>query len=240
MKGKYKMPIIGITLDYFENGDYSNYPYYILRCNYAKAIEDSGGVPIFLHYSKDLVGHYLDFIDGLIIPGGNFDISPEIYGEETTSDKVSLNASRTEFEYTILKKALERKMPILGICGGEQLINVVLGGTLVQDIDTEIDTNIQHEQKISKHLTSHDIKINSGSLLHRIVKKDIIAVNTTHHQAVKLLGKDLIASAKADDGVIESIELENYPFCLGVQWHPEYMTTDADHAIFKGFIDSCI
>lgn len=239
MKGKYKMPIIGITLDYFENGDYANYPYYILRCNYAKAIEDSGGIPIFLHYSKELVDEYLDCIDGLLIPGGNFDISPDIYGEKTTSDRVSLNANRTEFEYAILDKALKMQMPILGICGGQQLINVVLGGTLIQDIDTEIDTNIEHEQKIAKHLTSHDIEIKSESLLYKIIKRDRISVNSTHHQAVKILGKGLIASAKSDDGIIEAIELDDYEFCLGVQWHPEYMTTSADHDIFKSFVNIC-
>lgn len=233
-----KKPIIGITLDYETTETYSKYPWYALRENYITAIEKSGGIPLPLPHEVSLVDEYFSMIDGLVITGGNFDVDPKYYGEEISSERVVLKDKRTQFEFAICKKAIENNLPILGICGGEQLLNVVMGGSLIQHIPDEVDTNIDHEQKTPKHLPSHEVLVEKNTLLHAITKLEKFNVNSTHHQAVKNIGKGVIVSAKAPDGVIEAIEKSNHKFCLCVQWHPEYYEQEHDKKIFESFIQA--
>ncbi|MBN8828581.1 MAG: gamma-glutamyl-gamma-aminobutyrate hydrolase family protein [Sphingobacteriia bacterium] len=234
-----KKPVIGITLDYLENGEYSNYPHYILRTNYLDSIIKHGGIPLLLHYDLNNFDSIISMLNGLLIPGGNFDINPSFYGEEISSEKVSLNETRTKFESKTFEFAFKNKLPILGICGGEQLMNVMLGGTLIQHIPDEIHNPINHEQKEPKHIPTHIVKIEPDSLLYKITNQKEFMVNTTHHQAVKKLGNGVKATAFAPDNVIEAIEVDNHPFCLGVQWHPEYLSTEADNKIFEYFVNTC-
>lgn len=234
-----KRPVIGITLDYETKESYSAYPWYALRENYITAVIKCGGVPITLPYGTGLESNYLDLIDGLIITGGNFDIDPAFYNEGITSDRISTKSNRTNFEFSITKAMFEKNKPILGICGGEQLLNVIFGGSLIQHIPDYVNTPIEHEQKTPKHLPSHEIEILESTLLHKITNSTKSMVNSTHHQAAKKLGNDIIASAYASDGIIEAIEHTNHKFCLGVQWHPEYLTTEDDNKIFQAFIRAC-
>ncbi len=234
-----KKPLIGITLDYETKETYASYPWYAIRENYIKAVIAMGAIPIALPYGVGYEDYYSDLIDGIIITGGNFDIDPTFYNESINSEKVVTKDNRTHFEFNITKVMLEKNKPILGICGGEQLINVVLGGSLIQHIPDYINSPIDHEQKIEKHLPSHEIEILSGTLLHDILKINKSMVNSTHHQAVRNLGGGLLASAFAEDGIIEAIEHNGHKFCLGVQWHPEYLITEDDHKIFKAFIREC-
>ena len=162
-------PVIGITLDYEENGGYSKMPWYALRENYCSSISTFGGIPIPLPHELGLVNHYLDMLDGLVITGGAFDVSPALYGQTTTSDTVTTKDRRTQFEYGIVQGAIARNIPILGICGGQQLLNVVLGGTLIQHIPDSISNALEHEQKNPRTEPGHDVKVAANTLLSKIV-----------------------------------------------------------------------
>jgi putative glutamine amidotransferase len=127
-------------------------------------------------------------------------------------------------------------MPILGICGGQQLLNVALGGTLIQHIPDEVCNPLAHEQPNPRTEPGHSAQIAAGTHLAQIVKDQSILVNSAHHQAVKQVAPGCVINATATDGVIEGIELADYPFCIGVQWHPEYYISPADTALFEAFI----
>lgn len=235
---KQKMPVIGITLDAEEAGGYSKFPWYALRENYCSSIAKLGALPVPLPHEPEKALAYLELLDGLITTGGNFDVPPEYYGEAKTSDTVTTKARRTEFEFAIMRAAVEQKKPILGICGGQQLLNVVLGGTLIQHIPDSIENPLPHEQPNPRNEAGHEVTIVEGTLLHKITGKTRIAVNSAHHQAVKAAAPHCIINARADDGVIEGIEHTEHPFCLGVQWHPEFYITNSDVDIFKAFLDA--
>lgn len=233
-------PIIGFTLDFEENNaGYSKYPWYAIRENYLTSISVAGGVPLPLPHEVALVETYLAMINGLVVTGGAFDVSPEYYGQTIQSDTVSLKERRTLFEMGMIKGALERNLPVLGICGGQQLLAVVLGSTLIQHIPDTIANPLPHEQPNPRHEAGHSISVKEGTLLHQIIKKQEIMVNSAHHQAVDKIGTGVIINATAPDGVIEGIEHPAYKFCLGVQWHPEFHITPADTAIFDAFIAAC-
>ncbi len=233
-------PIIGITMDHEVEQTYSKFPWYALRDNYAGSVRLSGGIPFPLPHELELVDDYLEMIDGLIITGGAFDVSPELYGSTISSDTVSLKDRRTKFEYDITVKAIKRNMPVFGICGGEQLLNVVCGGTLIQHIPDVVKSTIAHEQPNPRDEAGHSVTILAGSKLSRIIGKNKAMVNSAHHQAVEKIGADMMVSAIAPDGVIEAIELKQHPFCIGVQWHPEFFITEADTAIYDAFIDASL
>ena len=214
-----KKPVIGITLDNEDTGHYSKFPWYAIRKNYLHSVEIYGGIPFPLFHSLDNVDNLLSIIDGIIITGGNFDINPSINGQSNQKSRKE-KSIRTSFEMELCKKSLQTNIPILGICGGTQLINVVFGGTLIQDIKSlDIET------------------IEAETSLHKIINKNTIEVNSAHHQAVNKLGKDLIISSKSKDGIIESIESINHKWCIGLQWHPEFLITKADKLIFEDFIN---
>lgn len=232
-------PVIGITLDYNTKDYYSKYPWYALRENYSEAVEKLGGIPLMLPYAISALDEYLNIIDGLLVTGGDFDIDPSLYNQKN-SGLSSTKAKRTAFEYEILKKALTQKIPILGICAGEQLLNVVLGGSLIQHIPDFVHTDIQHEQDYPKHVPTHKVSVKPNTLLARITQKSEFMVNSTHHQAVHKLGKDLIPAAVAPDGIIEAIELPSHPFVLGIEWHPEYLATEEDEKIINALMEACL
>lgn len=233
-------PIIGFTLDFEENNaGYSKYPWYAIRENYLTSVSAAGGVPLPLPHEVALVETYLCMINGLVVTGGAFDVSPEYYGQTIQSDTVSLKERRTRFEMGMIQGALKRNMPVLGICGGQQLLAVALGSTLIQHIPDTIADPLPHEQPNPRHEAGHSVSIVKDTLLHRIIGAGEVMVNSAHHQAVDVIGKGIITNATAPDGVIEGIEHPDYKFCLGVQWHPEFHITPADTAIFDAFIKAC-
>lgn len=231
-------PVIGITLDSEPAGGYAASPWYAVRENYCDAVSASGGVPLLLPHEPDQAERYLSMIDGLIITGGAFDIDPAKFGAAERHAEVTTKEKRTAFEWAVTKGAMDRDMPMLGICGGEQLLNVVLGGTLVQHIPDEVADALEHEQKNPKTEPGHAVAVTPDTLLHRIAGAAALSVNTTHHQSVKAPGKDMTVNAVAPDGVIEGIECGRFRFCLGVQWHPEYGVDPADMKIFAALIDA--
>ena len=229
-------PVIGITLDSEPPGGYSTLPWYALRENYAAAVTRAGGLPILLPHEADWAAAYLDHIDGLIITGGAFDVDPALFGATSRHPSVVTKDRRTRFELAVTQGALSCDMPVLGICGGQQLLNVVLGGTLYQHIPEEVTEPLAHEQPNPRTEAGHVVRIARGTLLHEICGADELAVNSAHHQAAKTVGPGVVINATAEDGVIEGIEDPRYRFCLGVQWHPEYAISSGDDRIFDAFV----
>lgn len=227
---------IGITLDSEAAGGYAKLPWYALRQNYCDAILAAGGLPLPLPHQPEAVADYLDMVDGVVITGGAFDVDPALFGAATRHATVTLKSARTAFEYALVQGALDRDLPILGICGGEQLLAVVLGGTLVQHIPDEIPGALAHEQPNPRTEPGHRVAATPGSLLVRAAGMSDFAVNSAHHQAVKTVGEGVVVSGIAPDGVIEAIEVPARRFVLGVQWHPEYHIDAADGAILRAFV----
>ena len=150
-----KKPLIGLTLDLETSKTYSKFPWYALRENYCSSISHYGGIPIPLVYDNKSINSILDIIDGLVITGGAFDIDPKYYSEKKKYNNIFIKNKRTDFEINICKQALRKNIPILGICGGQQLINIVYGGSLVHDIKKDLKTEIEHEQKNPRNQVSH-------------------------------------------------------------------------------------
>jgi len=218
-------------------------PTLLLEERYCAAIEKAGGVPLVLSLaaSRSAIRRLMSRLDGLVVSGGNFDIHPSYYREKPLRALGEIQPRRTEFELAMIGVALERDCPVLGICGGAQAINVALGGSLYQDIATQLPNALEHQQAAKKASGGHAIRIQPGTLLHRIVRREYLEVNTTHHQSIKRLGKGLVINAMAEDGLIEGVESLGHSFVLGVQWHPEAMHRKlvAQQSIFRSFVASC-
>lgn len=231
-------PFIGLTLDYEDKGGYSKLPWYALRENYCGAVSRAGGLPVLLPHEPEQAAAYLARLDGLVVTGGAFDVDPALFGATSRHQAVTTKDRRTAFELAITRGALAADKPVLGICGGQQLLNVALGGTLIQHIPDEIQGALAHEQPNPRTEPGHSVTIVPGSLLHRITGAGQLAVNSAHHQAVKDVAPGMIVDATAEDGVIEGIEDPRRRFCLGVQWHPEYAISPGDLSIFTAFIEA--
>ncbi len=229
-------PLIGVTLDAEQPGGYSKYPWYALRANYTQAIAGSGGLPVALPHDPALAAAYLDRIDALVVTGGAFDVDPALYGDSERHATVVLKETRTTSELALVRGALARDMPVLGICGGEQLLIVALGGSLMQHIPDSVPGALEHEQPNPRDQPSHSITIVPGTLLHRVVGASAMQVNSAHHQAIRDPGRWATVNATAPDGVIEGVEDPRYSFCLGVQWHPEFLIDPGDRRIFKALV----
>ncbi len=229
-------PVIGITLDAEEPGGYSKFPWLALRENYPRAVVHAGGLPVLLPHEPEQTDRYLDLLDGLIISGGNFDVDPALFGATARHPTVKTKDRRTAFELAMLRGALTRDLPVLGICGGQQLLHVALGGTLIQHIPDEVAGALAHEQPNPRDEPGHTVAIVAGTRLHAIVGVDRLPVNSAHHQAAKDEPAGLIVNARAEDGVIEGIEAPERRFCVGVQWHPEFEISDGDRALMAAFV----
>lgn len=236
-------PVIGIVLDHevknTSQGGYSDRPWYALRTDYAKSISNNGGIPIHIPYAEHLIDEYIKLCDGILIPGGEYDIHPSFYGRKLIKEVNFSTNDRTIFEIKLLERVMDNDVPFLGICAGQQLLNVGLGGSLYEDIDTQIKTNISHKNHGKpQDALCHDVHIIPGTKLANIFKKIKLLVNSHHHQSLRDLGEGLIVNAKAEDGVIEGIEHKTHSFCLGVVWHPEYETNVEESQLFQAFISA--
>ncbi|MDI2091116.1 gamma-glutamyl-gamma-aminobutyrate hydrolase family protein [Commensalibacter sp. TBRC 16381] len=232
------LPLIGITLDILPGSSsaYSHYPWLALRKNYTTITTEAGGIPIGLTpVPSKTVPFLLDKIDGLIVSGGNFDIPPYLYSEHKIYNHTQLNEARTLFELQLLQEAWKRNMPVLGICGGAQLMAVMLGGSLYQHLPDDVPDALPHEQDLPPHQGSHSVLIQPDSILSSLSQRTSWAVNSSHHQAIKSPGTGKI-SAVAEDNIIEAIEDPSRDFLLGVQWHPEFAIEYPDRKIFSALI----
>jgi putative glutamine amidotransferase len=188
------------------------------------------------------INKYTQIVDGVIFTGGA-DVDSKYYNQPKHPTNSEDSPKRTEFEIKFLKNLLKEKKPILSICRGMQLINIALGGDLIQDIPSYIKTEINHKSvKNGKGYLNkvHTVETKENSLLRKITNKKEFWVNSNHHQAIGKLGKNLVVSAiSPKDNIIEAIEINDYPnFFLGVQWHPEFTFTDEDKKIFQYFCKS--
>ncbi|MEE8276751.1 MAG: gamma-glutamyl-gamma-aminobutyrate hydrolase family protein [Alphaproteobacteria bacterium] len=230
------LPMIGITLDSEPAGGYAKLPWYALRENYFAAVARAGGLAVALPHEPDRAQAYLDAIDGLVVTGGDFDVDPAHFGAGHRHPTVTTKDRRTAFELAATTGALARDMAVLGICGGQQLLHVALGGSLIQHIPDEVADALAHEQPNPRDQPGHAVAVAPGTLLHRIVATEILQVNSAHHQAAKDVPDGVVVNARAPDGVIEGIEAPGKRFCLGVQWHPEYAVSEGDEKIFQAFV----
>jgi putative glutamine amidotransferase len=213
-------------------------PRYELKIAYADAVLAAGGLPIVLPYSEDETSpqQVTELCDGLVITGGAFDIPPELYKARKRSDLLGpMKRGRTAYEQRVLKAALDAGLPVLGICGGMQLLAVEAGGTLYQDICDEVPGAFDHEQKQDPREPGHPVRVVENSALHGIVGTQTLSVNSTHHQAVKDAGRARVV-AYAPDTIVEAIELPGR-FAIGVQWHPELLAGAAHLALYRALVD---
>lgn len=221
-------PLIGITPD-FNAGDRADMggrePTYFLRARYVRAIEELGGIPLVLPLIADSRARHrlLNGLDGLLLTGSGPDLDPRLYGERQRYKFRVVSERRADFELEMVKLAADASLPILGICGGMQSINVACGGSLFQDISSQVSDALQHRQPAPATKLSHSVMVTPGSLLRRIVHQTRLRVNSSHHQSVKVVAPSLVVTAVAPDGVIEAIESPTHRFFLGIQWHPEFL-----------------
>lgn len=230
-------PIIGIT-SVFEEGDSGSAPRTTVRFTYVQAVLENGGVPVVLPTVRDeeAISRYVSEIDGLVLIGG-LDIPPGTYGQQAHETVSIMPEQRYEFERRLIEQWLATGKPILGICLGMQFTNVVSGGTLIQDIPSQVSREVVHRGKNSWH----NVQIEKGSRLARILGSDTARVYSSHHQGVDKLGRGLKAIAYSSDGVVEALERTDGGFGLFVQWHPEAMTKDLAHrdAIYSALVKAC-
>ncbi len=190
--------------------------------DYSHAVLHSGGAPVIIPAVQDSgsLSRILNSVQGLILSGGP-DVHPKRYGEEPMAGLGEVDEALDSMELTAAGLALERDIPILAICRGIQVLNLALGGTLYQDIPSQLPDSLCHNPKADKAVNTHTVRIEAGSRLRRIVGKPEIWVNGKHHQAVKDSAPGLVVTARARDGVIEAVEHPGKRYVIGVQWHPE-------------------
>lgn len=241
-----KKPNIGITSSYDggkrKDSIRKNRETYYLNRSYVLAIEKAGGVPIIIPPIEDAtqIDRILNTINGLLLTGG-YDIKPEVYGVKKIHPKTdTLEWLRQNYELALTKRALKSDIPIMAICLGNQMLNVAAGGTLIQDIPSQVKTTILHSQKENRNVLTHGVAINNPSKLYQILKKTRVQSNSFHHQAIDNVAPGFKVSARANDGVIEAIESIDGKFRLGIQWHPEELIKYRLHLqLFKYFVQYC-
>ena len=209
---------------------------------YIRAIERSGGIPVLFPYVDDgeTVEHLVDICDGFFFTGGA-DIDPKRYGEEPRETIGDVQEPRDEFEFNVFQRVIKTSKPILAICRGAQLVNVALGGTLYQDIPSEVQTKILHKQSEPKFSHSHDVRIMANTPLYEMMRTERIKANSFHHQAIKMLGDGLEIMAVAEDGIIEAVYSSGSQYIRAYQWHPErlFEIDTQNRIIFEDFIRVC-
>jgi len=212
-----------------------------LQNAYCDAVLNAGGIPIVLPFTTDRAAlhSYVNVCDGFLFTGGN-DINPSLYGEEKSDFCGKIEDLRDEFELAVAKAAFPSGKPMLGICRGAQVLNVALGGTLYQDIDSEIPSYISHRQAEAKNLPSHSVSVAAGTPLYKLTRVSKMTANS-FHQAIKKLGRGLLAMAYADDGIIEAVYSTEHPYLYAYQWHPERLISSDAHnrMLFSDFIMAC-
>ena len=212
-------PRIGITMRIELETD----RFYLAR-HYSEAVEAAGGLPVHIPLipKADFINGVVDSLDGLLLPGSDSDMDPQRYGREPHPQLGSVHPIRDETDLLALERVEDRGMPLFAICFGIQSLNVSRGGTLIQDIVSQHPSAIKHEQGAPRDRHSHRARLLEDSTLGQLAGTETVPVNSHHHQAIETLGRELVATAWAPDGIIEAVEdPRSDRFILGVQWHPE-------------------
>jgi putative glutamine amidotransferase len=213
-----------------------------VNSSYLNAVQQAGGVPVALppQLSSASLGRLMRGLDGLLLTGGG-DVDPALFGEAPHPTLYDVAPARDAVETAAIGIALDRRLPILAICRGVQVLNVALGGSLYQDVGSDPGTEIKHSQAAPRDEPTHTVSVKAGSRLAETLGADAIEVNSMHHQAVKALGAGLVAVAWAPDQIVEGIELtDSSRFVLGVQWHPEELVRRSEPArrLFTALVSS--
>lgn len=230
-------PIIGITPIY----DPEKESFWMLP-GYMQALENAGALPVMLPMSSDeqVIKKIMSSVDGILFSGGH-DLNPALYGEEIIPQCGKYIAPRDASEKKLMEYAIVADMPMLCICRGFQLMNTVLGGTLYQDIPTQLVSDIVHRQDKPYDKPVHSVIITEGTPLHDLLQTDRLEVNSRHHQGIKDLSPILGIMAEAPDGLPEAVYISGSNFAWGIQWHPEHMhsVSEESRKIFDAFTVAC-
>jgi putative glutamine amidotransferase len=230
-------PRIGITMRIESETE----RFYLSR-HYSEAVAAAGGVPVHISLipRRGFIASVIDQLDGILLPGSDSDVDPLRYGAEPHPKLGTVQSIKDETDLLVLEEVENRRLPLFAICFGMQVLNVFRGGTLIQDIGSQMPHAIKHEQGAPRDRPSHRIELSEESLLFSLAQSQNVLVNSHHHQALEKVGRDLSASAWSSDGLIEAVEDGREDrFVLGVQWHPELGWTN-DHfsqALFNLFVD---
>lgn len=240
--------IVGVTIDYRKNtkseNDYTHTSFYALRDNYISSFQKTckkyGVTVVPIPLDKTMIKEYTNMFDGIVFTGNLYDVDPKLYGQKKLNDTVNLDDTlKTDFEIELFKSYYKTNKPIFGICGGYQMMNVVLGGELYQDIPSQIDNPLTHsaDAKSCAHKISISQKdgIFAKALTQSKESEKKLCVNSSHHQAISKISQMLDIAAISPDGIIEGYQAKNHPFLIGVQWHPEYEVTKFDKALINEF-----
>lgn len=240
-----KKPIVGISGSIIIDGG-GNFPGYrrsYVNEDYVKSVIKNGGIPYIIPMNSDesVVKEQISHVDALILSGGH-DVTPRFYGEEPHKSLGGVLPERDIFDFNLIKYAMEKDIPVLGVCRGYQIMNVYFGGSLYQDVGLKKDTYVKHNQVNFPTMTSHSVDLVDGSKLKELFKEDTIMVNSFHHQIVNKVAEGFLASAISKDGVVEAIEKKDHKFMLGVQWHPEmlHQTEEKMNLLFATLIKSAM
>ncbi|WP_418791631.1 gamma-glutamyl-gamma-aminobutyrate hydrolase family protein [Phosphitispora sp. TUW77] len=231
-------PLIGISCSFNQKDGR-----FFLPEAYVEAVINARGVPLILPGSGIIkaVAPYFRVIKGLLLAGGG-DLDPRLFNEEPLPGLGEVNPDRDRFEIMLVRAAMQRRVPILGICRGIQVLNVACGGSVIQHIPLEIIDSLKHSQSAPRWHPTHQVSIAKESRLEGILQCDSTRVNSFHHQAVRRPANGFDVTARSSDGVIEAIERRNSPFVIGVQWHPECMVSKDRNSrlLFRSFIEAAL
>tara|TARA_B100001564_G_scaffold346537_1_gene346366 strand:- start:36 stop:737 length:702 start_codon:yes stop_codon:yes gene_type:complete len=221
-------PIIGLSLDFEQSSHFSDAPHYCLRTHYFDAVVKAGGIPLGLGYYPEQIPQYIDLIDALIVPGGDFALDPSWYIQNNSSPFEA--SPRLQFDTSMITAALNKNIPVLGICAGMQTLACMHG--------CKLSSSIENHKHYPRTEYAHDITIEHNTLLHHATNASTMPVNSVHVEAITQAPDNVIVSARSMDGTIEAIELPQYRFALGIQWHPEFFleVNNPNYMVFQKFI----
>lgn len=210
---------------------------------YSEAVEAAGGTPVHIGLipHPDYIGSVMESVDGILLPGSDSDVDPMRYGQEPQQGLGSVHPLRDETDALVLAEVERLGMPLLAICFGMQILNVMRGGTLIQDIRAALPEALKHEQGAPRDRLSHSVRLLEGSVLKELAGKEQVLVNSHHHQAIETVGRDLVATAWTSDGLVEALEdPRGDRFQLAVQWHPEiaWERDELSRAIFGQLVEA--
>jgi len=236
-------PVIGITGRTDQSARPPNLSLFSITPTYVQAVELGGGAPVVIppHLEEAKLRAIFERLNGLILSGGG-DILPALFGEQDNGFLWFVDERRDRAELALARWALAEEIPLLAICRGAQVLNVAAGGTLIQDIPTQVPDALSHSSVAGRPLSmvAHTVEVAAGSQLAALVGAGELGVNSAHHQAVKVVGAGLVVTARAPDGILEGLEAPDHPFCVGVQWHPEVMVES--HPVmcrlFEGLVEA--
>jgi putative glutamine amidotransferase len=231
-------PAVAVTASYSKDPEAG----FELRSSYVRSLEQAGGLPLIVAPGRpEEAALYLERVMGLVLTGGS-DVDPALFGEAPHPALRRVVPERDAFEIALCREAVRRDLPVLAICRGQQVLNVALGGTLYQDIASEVPGALAHRADGERWETSHEVVLAPGTRLRSVLGGDRFAVNSFHHQAVRDVAPGLIVSARSPvDSIIEGLESPTHRFVLGVQWHPEDFVgrSRAFEPLFEGFLGTC-